>query len=181
MARKHHPPNTKPAGESLKRSPRRSKASKASPESVSARKAETALKETGTPVGDYSGQAAETAPVEAEFAGRPEEPAETPAESPAETAEHAMAPAAEEAAEVREAAAGILPTLGKAIHRGVYSSFYCLTYGIVYGALTIGRRIPADNAMGEGVRDGAEAARKAYEGGLGRTVEPAGEGGLTAA
>ena len=69
----------------------------------------------------------------------------------------------EGASDARKAAANFLPEVGKVLHTGVYNSFYWLTYGVVFGALVVGRLIPSDNAMGEGVRDGFEAAKKAFE------------------
>ena len=56
--------------------------------------------------------------------------------------------------------------LGGLIHRGVYSGFYGVSFGVVFGALLVSRLVPADSAMAEGVRDGAEAARHALESGL---------------
>jgi hypothetical protein len=69
----------------------------------------------------------------------------------------------EGASDAREAAAGFFPAVGDAIHKGVYNGFYYLTYGVVFGALVVGRLIPSNNAMGEGVRDGYAAAAKAFE------------------
>lgn len=69
----------------------------------------------------------------------------------------------EGAGDAREAAAGFFPTIGKALHKGVYNTFYYATYGVVFGALVVGRLIPSNNAMGEGVHDGFEAAKKAVE------------------
>lgn len=69
----------------------------------------------------------------------------------------------EGAGDAREAAAGFFPAVGKALHKGVYNTFYYATYGVVFGTLVVGRLIPSNNAMGEGVHDGFEAARKAVE------------------
>jgi hypothetical protein len=79
--------------------------------------------------------------------------------------------------EAQAAGAGVIPTVGHWIHQGVYSSFYYVTYGVVFGALLIGSWIPSNNAMGDGVRDGAKAARSAFEGGL-RSMSPE-EGAVT--
>lgn len=69
----------------------------------------------------------------------------------------------EGANDAREAAASFFPAVGKVIHKGVYNTFYYATYGVVFGALVVGRLIPTNNAMGEGVHDGFEAAKKAFE------------------
>ncbi|MGX2039797.1 hypothetical protein ACWJKU_06640 [Methylocaldum sp. MU1018] len=86
-------------------------------------------------------------------AKRETEPSEGLGEAFKEGAEHARSTFAE-----------IIPELGGMIHKSVYSGFYYLTYGAVFGSLLIGSLIPADSAMTEGVRDGAEAAKKAFEG-----------------
>jgi hypothetical protein len=69
----------------------------------------------------------------------------------------------EGAGDAREAAADFIPAVGSLIHKGVYNGFYYLTYGVVFGSLVVGSLIPSDNAMGEGVRDGIKAARKAFD------------------
>jgi hypothetical protein len=69
----------------------------------------------------------------------------------------------EGASDASEAAAGFIPAIGAMVHKGVYSSFYALTYGVVFGSLVVGSLIPSNNAMGEGVRDGIEAAKRAFK------------------
>ncbi len=61
------------------------------------------------------------------------------------------------------AAAGLIPAVGGLIHKGVYNGFYCLSYGVVFGALVVGKLIPSNNAMGDGVRNGFKAAHKDFE------------------
>jgi hypothetical protein len=68
----------------------------------------------------------------------------------------------EGASDAREAVAGFFPAIGNAIHKGVYNGFYYATYGVVFSALVVGRLIPSNNAMGEGVHDGFEAAKKDF-------------------
>lgn len=49
-----------------------------------------------------------------------------------------------------------------AVKKSVYSSVYTVTYGVVYSALVVGDLIPTNNIVGEGMRDGFTAAKKAY-------------------
>jgi hypothetical protein len=79
----------------------------------------------------------------------------------------------EGAKDAREAVASFFPAVGNAIHKGVYNGFYFVTYGVVFGALTVGRLIPHNNAMGEGVHDGYLAAKKAFEESKGATATAA--------
>ena len=68
----------------------------------------------------------------------------------------------EGAADACTAATNATQAAGKAARKTVYSGFYYLTYGVVYGTLFVGSLIPSNNAMGEGVRAGADAARKDF-------------------
>lgn len=89
----------------------------------------------------------------------------TAVEIAGEPSEEGFGEAIREGAEdARAAAAGFLPAIGKMVHNGVYSSFYYMTYGVVFTSMVVGSLIPSNNAMGEGVRDGFTAARKAFEG-----------------
>ncbi|MGX2030188.1 MULTISPECIES: hypothetical protein [Methylocaldum] len=84
---------------------------------------------------------------------------------PAEGAREGFGEAIKEGAEhARSAFAELIPEVGGMIHKGVYSGFYYLSYGVVFGSLMVANLLPAHSAMEEGVRDGAEAARKAFEG-----------------
>jgi len=69
----------------------------------------------------------------------------------------------EGAVEACHAASNVIPAVGKAVRKTVYSGFYYATYGVVFSSLMIASLIPSDNAMGEGIRDGAEAARKSFD------------------
>jgi len=69
----------------------------------------------------------------------------------------------EGASDARHAAAKFIPTVGRLVHNGVYGGFYRVTYGLVFGSLVVGSMIPTNNAMGEGIRDGVRAARRAFE------------------
>lgn len=61
-----------------------------------------------------------------------------------------------------------------AVRQGVYSGFYYLTYGVVFGALVVGSLIPSNNAMGEGVKAGFKAAQDDFE--AQKSATPADEG-----
>jgi hypothetical protein len=68
----------------------------------------------------------------------------------------------EGADDARQAVTNFFPAVQRVLHKGVYRSFYVLSYGAVFGALTVGRLIPSNNAMGEGVHDGFAAAKKDF-------------------
>lgn len=89
----------------------------------------------------------------------------------------------EGASDAREAAANFIPSVGKLVHQGVYRGFYAVTYGVVFGSLVVGSLIPTNNAMGEGVRDGIDAAQKAFKSkkAVAETKEAPAEEGLVTA
>jgi hypothetical protein len=131
------------------------------------------MMEQAEPGGESRASAHISEPAGAEIGREPlgeNEPAETAGS--ALLSERAEAEESERAAEEPQAAGAESgrPGLGAAIEdliqQGVYSGFYGLSYGIVFGALLVGRLVPSDSAMAKGVRDGAEAARHALEGGL---------------
>ena len=64
----------------------------------------------------------------------------------------------EEASTARSNRLNIIPAIGRAVSKAVYGTFYYASYGIVLTAVTVAHWIPADNAMGRGVKDGAAAA-----------------------
>lgn len=69
----------------------------------------------------------------------------------------------EGATSAKAAAAELLPNLGKLVSKSVYGTFYYASYGVVFGALTVAHLIPTNNLMGAGLRDGAAAARRAFD------------------
>ncbi len=94
----------------------------------------------------------------------PEPIAEMGAEQ-AEAPQTGFGEAIKEGAEhARSAFAEFVPELGSIVHKSVYSGFYYLSYCVVFGSLMIASLLPEHNAMEEGVRDGAEAAKKAFAG-----------------
>jgi hypothetical protein len=115
----------------------------------------------------------EAAPTEETVYERSEIPETTALERTAEPAEDFSEAIREGASNARVAAAGFIPAVGGMIHKGIYNGFYYTTYGVVFGSMVVGSLIPANNAMGEGVRDGFKAARRAFEGRRQRTAEEA--------
>lgn len=84
-------------------------------------------------------------------------------EASAEAAYGMPAAIREGASDARRAAAGILPAMGAMVRKSVYSGFYYGSYGVVFGALVVSRLVPSNNAIGDGIRDGAVAAREDFE------------------
>jgi hypothetical protein len=52
--------------------------------------------------------------------------------------------------------AGVSEVMGRVVYKGFYVTSYCLTYS----ALTLARWLPLDNLAGQGLHDGAAAARE---------------------
>lgn len=70
---------------------------------------------------------------------------------------------AQEAKIEEEASAPIAPKRN-VVSRAVYKTFYGLSYGTVFGSLTVARLLfPKDSAIARGLHDGAADARKAVE------------------
>lgn len=74
----------------------------------------------------------------------------------------AMEAIKEGSSEAREAAAEFIPAVGQGLKKAVYQTFYGVSYGVVYSALVVASLVPTNNVMGEGLRDGAEDAGKAF-------------------
>ncbi|MCU0733951.1 MAG: hypothetical protein MUF20_00310 [Methylotetracoccus sp.] len=68
----------------------------------------------------------------------------------------------ESAADACSAASNVLPEAGKLVRKVVYKGFYYATYGVVYSSMVVGSLIPSHSAVGEGLHDGAAAARKDF-------------------
>jgi len=74
------------------------------------------------------------------------------------------------AADAAEAAATVLPMLGKWVSRSVYGACYYAAYGAVFTALAVSRALPPEGAVLKGFQDGAAAARRDAEGHLAERV-----------
>ena len=70
-----------------------------------------------------------------------------------------------------KAAVEAIPSLGNLLSKTVYGTFYYASYGVVFGALTVAHLIPTDNIMGAGLREGAKAAREAFERRMGSAAQ----------
>lgn len=84
-------------------------------------------------------------------------------EASAGTAYGMAAAIREGASDARRTAADILPALGAMARKGVYNGFYLGSYGVVFGTLLVSRFVPSNNAVGQGIHDGAVAAREDFE------------------
>lgn len=91
------------------------------------------------------------------------ESAENVYEASAEAVRGVPAAIREGASDARRAAADVLPAVGAMVRKGVYSGFYYGSYSVMFGALAVGRFVPGNNAVGQGIRDGAVAAREDFE------------------
>jgi hypothetical protein len=67
------------------------------------------------------------------------------------------------AGDAREAVSGGVSAVSQTLSEVVYKGFYYLSYGVVYSALVVASLIPTDNAMGEGIQAGADAAKKSFD------------------
>lgn len=67
------------------------------------------------------------------------------------------------AADAAETAGRLIPRVGGYLSRGLYSTAYYSAYGVVFGAVTLGRAIPLPKSLVRGMHDGTEAAIDAYE------------------
>lgn len=67
------------------------------------------------------------------------------------------------ARDARKAVEKIGPAVERGLSTAVYDSFYCVSYGVVFAALAVANVVPTRNAMGRGLKDGAEAAAHWFE------------------
>ncbi len=90
------------------------------------------------------------------------------ASDPLKTAADAMSLAVQAAkhgasdaqAKVEEA----LPAIGRFFSRFTYTTFYAISYGVVFPTMFVVRAIPKDNALVHGLVDGGHAARDSVSG-----------------
>ncbi len=55
--------------------------------------------------------------------------------------------------------------------RVVYGTVYCVSYGVVYGAILLGQFIPGSGLVGHALLDGAGSARRSFERRPGRCAD----------
>jgi hypothetical protein len=89
--------------------------------------------------------------------GNMADPLRTAADAMALAAQAARDGAADAQARVSEA----MPAISRFLSRLTYTSFYALSYGVVFPTLLLVKSIPTENAMVHGLVDGGAAARDA--------------------
>ncbi len=93
---------------------------------------------------------------------------ETPSADPLRSAADAMAlalqAAKDAAADAEERVSEMMPAIGEFLSRLTYTTCYAVSYGVVFPTLLVARAVPKDNAVVNGLVDGARAARDAIEG-----------------
>lgn len=90
---------------------------------------------------------------------------ETPAADPLRSAADAMAlalqAAKDGAADAQERVSQMMPAIGGFVSRLTYTTCYAVSYGVVFPSLLVARAVPKENAIVNGLVDGARAARDA--------------------
>ena len=57
-----------------------------------------------------------------------------------------------------------MPAIGQFVSRFTYTTFYALSYGVVFPTMLVVRAIPKENCIVHGLTDGSAAARDAVTG-----------------
>jgi hypothetical protein len=81
-----------------------------------------------------------------------------PLKSVADALETAVQAAKDGAADARVTVEKALPAVSRFVTRFVYTTSYTLSYGIVFPTVLIARSVPTNNAIVNGLVDGARAA-----------------------
>jgi hypothetical protein len=71
----------------------------------------------------------------------------------------AMQAAKDGAADAQQRVNEMMPALGGFLSRLTYTTCYAVSYGVVFPTLLVARAVPKDNAIVNGLVDGARAAR----------------------
>src|SRR5262245_26499166 len=82
-----------------------------------------------------------------------------PLRTVADAMETAVQAAREGAADAKEAVEEAIPAVARFLSRFVYTTCYSLSYGVVFPTVMLVRALPKDNAVVQGLTDGARAAR----------------------
>jgi hypothetical protein len=61
-------------------------------------------------------------------------------------------------ADAAQDASNVLPAIGRFLSKTVYGGCYYAAYGVTFGALTVAKLIPTDNAFVHGLQEGSKAA-----------------------
>jgi hypothetical protein len=86
-----------------------------------------------------------------------------PMKTVADALEKAVQTAANSAADAKTTLENSLPAAGQFLSRLVYTTCYSLSYGVVFPTLWVARSIPPDNAVVNGLAEGAKAAIEAVD------------------
>ncbi len=86
-----------------------------------------------------------------------------PLKSVADAMETALQAAKDGAADARATVEKALPAAGQFLSRFVYTTCYTVSYGVVFPTVLVARSIPGNNALVNGIVDGARAAMDAVE------------------
>ena len=93
---------------------------------------------------------------------------ETRSADPLRTAADAMSlalqAAKDGAADAQQRVNEMMPAIGGFLSRLTYTTCYAVSYGVVFPTLLVARAVPKDNAIVNGLVDGARAAREALDG-----------------
>ena len=81
-----------------------------------------------------------------------------PLKSVADALETAVQAAKDGAGDVKAAVEKTLPAASRFLSRLVYTTCYTISYGVLFPTVLIAKSIPADNAVVNGLVDGARAA-----------------------
>jgi hypothetical protein len=84
--------------------------------------------------------------------------ADDPLKSVADALETAVQAAKDGAADAKATVEKVLPAANRFLSRCVYTTCYTISYGVVFPMVLIAKSIPTDNAVVNGLVDGARAA-----------------------
>lgn len=90
-----------------------------------------------------------------------ENPTADPLHSAADAMALALQAAKDGAADAQERVNQMMPAIGGFVSRLTYTTCYAVSYGVVFPTLLVARAVPKENALVNGLVDGARAARDA--------------------
>jgi hypothetical protein len=86
-----------------------------------------------------------------------------PLRSAADAMSMALQAAKDGAADAQERVSDMMPAIGGFLSRLTHTTCYAVSYGVVFPTLLVARAVPKDNAIVNGLVDGARAARDALD------------------
>jgi hypothetical protein len=87
-----------------------------------------------------------------------------PLRSAADAMALALQAAKDGAANAQQGVSDVVPAVGGFLSRLTYTACYAVSYGVVFPTIFVARAVPKENALVNGLVDGARAARAAIEG-----------------